>query len=125
LGTDVNGPSDIGMIGTGAEIAAEAIVVRGNVTVLALDLSRGHRKIQWNFVFSLLYNYPCRRVFLHPLVHRDYPPNSSCYRHGFKFHQCGIEQSLSTLPPAQCVSIASHVAVETVHLLFARSMQQK
>ena len=55
--------ADVGMsLGTGAEIAAEAsdlVLVRGHVADVctALDLSRViFRRIQWNFVWSLLYN---------------------------------------------------------------------
>jgi Cu+-exporting ATPase len=76
--------ADIGMsLGTGAEIAAEAsdiVLVRGNVADVcsALHLSRAiFRRIQWNFVWSLLYNclgIPVAAGVFYPLVHTRLPP---------------------------------------------------
>jgi Cu+-exporting ATPase len=76
--------ADVGMsFGTGAEIAAEAsdmVLVRGHVSDVctALDLSRTiFRRIQWNFVFSLLYNclgIPIAAGVFYPWVHVRLPP---------------------------------------------------
>lgn len=78
--------ADVGLsLGTGAAIANEAsdiVLVKGHVTDVctALDLSRAiFKRIQWNFVWSLLYNclgipvaagvfYPLLRVRLPPTV---------------------------------------------------------
>lgn len=89
--------ADVGMsLGTGAEIAAEAsdmVLVRGHVADVctALDLSRViFRRIQWNFVWSLLYNClgivscfilkVCRHAPIHShalqSVHSQSPPAS-------------------------------------------------
>jgi magnesium-transporting ATPase (P-type) len=76
--------ADVGLsLGTGAEIAAEAsdmVLVRGHVSDVctALDLSRTiFRRIQWNFVFSLLYNclgIPIAAGVFYPWVHVRLPP---------------------------------------------------
>jgi len=76
--------ADVGMsLGTGAEIAAEAsdmVLVRGHVADVctALDLSRViFRRIQWNFVWSLLYNclgIPIAAGVFYPFVHTRLPP---------------------------------------------------
>ena len=76
--------ADVGMsLGTGAEIAAEAsdmVLVRGHVSDVctALDLSRViFRRIQWNFVWSLLYNclgIPLAAGVFYPFVHTRLPP---------------------------------------------------
>jgi Cu+-exporting ATPase len=76
--------ADVGMsLGTGAEIAAEAsdmVLVRGHVSDVctALDLSRViFRRIQWNFVWSLLYNclgIPIAAGVFYPFVHTRLPP---------------------------------------------------
>lgn len=76
--------ADVGMsLGTGAETAAEAsdmVLVRGHVSDVctALDLSRTiFRRIQWNFVFSLLYNclgIPIAAGVFYPWVHVRLPP---------------------------------------------------
>jgi magnesium-transporting ATPase (P-type) len=78
--------ADVGLsLGTGAAIANEAsdiVLVKGHVVDVctALDLSRAiFRRIQWNFVWSLIYNclgipvaagvfYPFLRVRLPPTV---------------------------------------------------------
>lgn len=76
--------ADVGMsLGTGAEIAAEAsdmVLVRGNVSDVctALDLSRTiFRRIQWNFVWALVYNclgIPIAAGVFYPFVHTRLPP---------------------------------------------------
>jgi len=76
--------ADVGMsLGTGAEIAAEAsdmVLVRGHVADVctALDLSRViFRRIQWNFVWSLLYNclgIPIAAGVFYPFIHTRLPP---------------------------------------------------
>ena len=76
--------ANVGMsLGTGAQIAAEAadmVLVRGHVSdvCIALDLSRVlFRRIQWNFVFSLLYNclgIPVAAGVFYPLLHTRLPP---------------------------------------------------
>jgi Cu+-exporting ATPase len=123
--------ADIGMSpGTGAEIAAEAsdiVLVRGNVTdVLCIDLSRAiFRKIQWNFVFSLLYNclYPCRGSILPAGPYETTPPTVAAIAMALS----SISVVLSSLSPAFTArpmyrfQIAD-VAVETVHLLFRRDL---
>lgn len=76
--------ADVGMsLGTGAEIAAEAsdlVLVRGHVADVctALDLSRViFRRIQWNFVWALIYNclgIPIAAGVFYPFVHTRLPP---------------------------------------------------
>jgi Cu+-exporting ATPase len=76
--------ADVGMsIGTGAEIATEAsdmILVSGKVSDVctALDLSRViFRRIQWNLLFSMVYNLlsiPIAAGLLFPLFHTRLPP---------------------------------------------------
>jgi magnesium-transporting ATPase (P-type) len=76
--------ADVGLsVGTGTEIAAEAsdmVLVAGNVSDVctALDLSRAiFRRIQWNFVWSLMYNclgIPIAAGALYPLTHIRLPP---------------------------------------------------
>ncbi|OEU09050.1 copper transporting ATPase [Fragilariopsis cylindrus CCMP1102] len=76
--------ADVGLsIGKGAEIAAEAsdmILVRGNVTDVctALDVSRViFRRIQLNFIWSLLYNclsIPLAAGVFYPVFHTRLPP---------------------------------------------------
>ncbi|CAJ1960911.1 unnamed protein product [Cylindrotheca closterium] len=76
--------ADVGMsIGTGAEIAAEAsdmVLVSGKVSdaCVALDLSKViFRRIQWNFVFSMIYNVlgiPLAAGVFFPIFHARLPP---------------------------------------------------
>lgn len=76
--------ADVGIsIGTGAEIAAEAsdmVLVSGKVSdaCVALDLSKViFRRIQWNFVFSLIYNLlsiPLAAGVFFPILHERLPP---------------------------------------------------
>jgi Cu+-exporting ATPase len=76
--------ADVGMsMGTGAEIATEAsdlILVRGKVSdvCVALDLSKViFRRIQWNLVFSLIYNLlsiPLAAGVFFPIFHTRLPP---------------------------------------------------
>jgi Cu+-exporting ATPase len=76
--------ADVGMsVGTGTEIAAEAsdmVLVAGNVSDVctALNLSRTiFRRIQWNFVWSLMYNcfgIPIAAGALYPLARIRLPP---------------------------------------------------
>jgi P-type Cu+ transporter len=77
--------ADVGMsLGTGAsEIAAEAsdmVLVKGDMASVctALHLSRAiFRRIQWNFVWSLLYNIlgiPVAAGVFYPFVHARLPP---------------------------------------------------
>jgi Cu+-exporting ATPase len=76
--------ADVGMsLGTGAEIAAEAsdlVLVRGHVqdVCTALNLSRViFRRIQWNFLWALVYNclgIPVAAGVLFPLIHTRLPP---------------------------------------------------
>lgn len=76
--------ADVGLsVGTGTEIAAEAsdmVLVAGNVSDVctALDLSRAiFRRIQWNFVWSLMYNclgIPIAAGALYPLTRVRLPP---------------------------------------------------
>jgi magnesium-transporting ATPase (P-type) len=76
--------ADVGLsVGTGTEIAAEAsdmVLAAGNVSDVctALDLSRAiFRRIQWNFVWSLMYNclgIPIAAGALYPLTHIRLPP---------------------------------------------------
>ena len=70
-------------LGSGAQIATEAadmVLVRGNVADVctALDLSRViFRRIQWNFVFSLLYNclgIPVAAGVFYPVFKTRLPP---------------------------------------------------
>lgn len=76
--------ADVGLsIGTGTAIAAEAsdmVLVRGNVcdVCTALDLSRViFRRIQLNFLWSLLYNclsIPLAAGVFYPILHTRLPP---------------------------------------------------
>mmetsp|Transcript_7353 Transcript_7353/g.17778 ORF Transcript_7353/g.17778 Transcript_7353/m.17778 type:complete len:589 (+) Transcript_7353:77-1843(+) len=76
--------ADVGLsIGKGAEIAAEAsdmVLVRGNVSDVctALDVSRViFRRIQLNFIWSLLYNclsIPLAAGVFYPIFHTRLPP---------------------------------------------------
>jgi len=76
--------ADVGMsMGTGAEIAAEAsdmVLVSGKVSdaCVALDLSKViFRRIQWNFVFSMIYNLlsiPLAAGVFFPIFHARLPP---------------------------------------------------
>jgi len=76
--------ADVGLsIGKGAEIAAEAsdmVLVRGNVSDVctALDVSRViFRRIQLNFLWSLLYNclsIPLAAGVFYPILHTRLPP---------------------------------------------------
>lgn len=76
--------ADVGMsMGTGAEIAAEAsdmILVSGKVSdaCVALDLSKViFRRIQWNLVFSMIYNLlsiPLAAGVFFPIFHARLPP---------------------------------------------------
>jgi magnesium-transporting ATPase (P-type) len=70
-------------LGTGAEIANEAsdiVLVKGHVADVctALDLSRViFRRIQWNFLWSLVYNclgIPIAAGVAFPLIHARLPP---------------------------------------------------
>merc|ERR1712176_599523 len=89
VGDGVNGPpalvqADVGLsIGKGAEIAAEAsdmVLVKGNVrdVCIALDVSRViFRRIQLNFIWSLLYNclsIPLAAGVFYPIFHTRLPP---------------------------------------------------
>merc|ERR1712176_655544 len=76
--------ADVGLsIGKGAEIAAEAsdmVLVKGNVrdVCIALDVSRViFRRIQLNFIWSLLYNclsIPLAAGVFYPIFHARLPP---------------------------------------------------
>jgi Cu+-exporting ATPase len=76
--------ADVGIsMGTGSDIAAEAsdmVIVGGNIagTCTALHLSRAiFRRIQLNFVFSLVYNIigiPLAAGVLFPIFHTRLPP---------------------------------------------------
>lgn len=76
--------ADVGIsMGTGAEIATEAsdmVLVSGKVsdTCVALDLSKViFRRIQWNFVFSMIYNLlsiPLAAGVFFPIVQTRLPP---------------------------------------------------
>jgi len=76
--------ADVGLsIGKGAEIAAEAsdmVLVRGNIkdVCTALDVSRViFRRIQLNFIWSLLYNclsIPLAAGVFYPIFHTRLPP---------------------------------------------------
>ena len=76
--------ADVGLsLGTGAAIANEAsdiVLVKGHVVDVctALDLSRAiFKRIQWNFVWSLIYNclgIPVAAGVFYPLVRVRLPP---------------------------------------------------
>ena len=76
--------ADIGIsVGTGAEIANETsdvVLVKGHVADVctALDLSRViFRRIQWNFLWSLVYNclgIPIAAGAVYPVIHARLPP---------------------------------------------------
>jgi hypothetical protein len=129
--------ANIGMsLGTGAEIAAEAsdiVLVRGNVTDVcsALDLSRViFRKIQWNFVWSLLYNclgIPVAAGVFYPLVHTRLPPTVAAIAMAFS----SISVVLSSLslrlyrPPNVRLSDIRHRRQNRSSTVWARSMQHR
>jgi Cu+-exporting ATPase len=126
--------ADIGIsLGTGAEIAAEAsdiVLVRGNVTDVcsALDLSRViFRKIQWNFVWSLLYNclgIPVAAGVFYPLVHTRLPPTVAAIAMALS----SISVVLSSLslrlyrPPNVSISDSRHRRRNRSSTVWARSM---
>jgi magnesium-transporting ATPase (P-type) len=123
-------------LGTGAEIAAEAsdiVLVRGNVTDVcsALDLSRViFRKIQWNFVWSLLYNclgIPIAAGVFYPLVHTRLPPTVAAIAMALS----SISVVLSSLslrlyrPPNVTLLDSRHGRRDRSSTVWARSMQQR
>jgi magnesium-transporting ATPase (P-type) len=129
--------ADIGMsLGTGAEIAAEAsdiVLVRGNVTDVcsALDLSRAiFRKIQWNFVFSLVYNclgIPVAAGVFYPLVHTRLPPTVAAIAMALSSISVVVSSLSLRLyrPPNVSISHSHRRRRNRSSTVWARSMQQR